>query len=214
MKVSVIICAYNSEKFISRTIRSCIEQSLSRDDFEIIVVDDGSTDNTKNVLASFGDWIRVLTLPKNMGLPYACNVGIKQALSRYVVRVDADDYIHEDFLKVGYLFLSENQNLDSVAFDYYHVDDREEKISKMDAKENPIACGIFFRKDQLIDLGLYDENFRLGEDEDLRIRFLQKHTITYIPLPLYRYRKHENNSTNNVARVEKYNKMLRDKHKC
>ena len=104
MKVSIIVAAYNAEKFISRAVRSCIEQSMDKKDFEILVIDDGSTDNTKFILESFGEWIRVISLDSNKGLAYASNVGIKNAHSRFVVRVDADDYIHEDLLKMEYLY--------------------------------------------------------------------------------------------------------------
>jgi len=212
MKVSIIISVFNGERFIGRAIRSCIGQSMSKEYYEIIVVNDGSTDNTKHILESFGDWIRVITLEKNMGLPYACNIGIKKALSRYVIRVDADDYVHQDILTVASLHLDYNNNIDCVACDYNKVDDEENSLGRFSAEKHPIACGILFRKDRLLDIGLYDENFHLGEDEDLRIRFLKKHSITYIPLPLYRYRMHENNSTKNKHRVGEFKQKLKDKH--
>ncbi len=69
-----------------------------------------------------------------------------------------------------------------------------------------------FRIEQLIDIGLYDENFLAREDEDLRIRFMEKHAIERVRLPLYRYRKHENNLTNDEAHLAKYDKMLKKKH--
>lgn len=213
MKISIIIAAYNAELYISRAIRSCLEQSMEKKDYEIIVVDDGSTDNTQRVLSSFGDWIKVINLEKNMGMPYACNIGIRNSLSRFVVRVDSDDYIHEDMLKVEYLYLSLNNEIDSVACDYYMVDENENTIKRMSAKEAPIACGILFRKDKLISIGLYDEKFLLWEDEDLRIRYLKKFSIHNIPLPLYRYRMHQNNNTKNMNKAEKYRKLLNKKHK-
>ena len=212
MKVSIIISTYNAEKFISRAVRSCIEQSMTKDDYEIIIVDDGSTDNTRYILESFGDWIRVISLEENKGLPYASNVGIKNALSRFVVRVDADDFIHEDLLKTEYLYMSLNNDIDAVSCDYYMVDDGENTLERRSANKSPIACGIMFRKDYLISIGLYDEKFLLMEDEDLRIRFLKKYSIYNIPLPLYRYRMHDNNSTKNTDEVSKYNKLLESKH--
>ncbi|HKZ41656.1 MAG TPA: glycosyltransferase family A protein [Candidatus Hodarchaeales archaeon] len=213
MKVSVIISTFNCERYISRTIRSCIEQSMERKDFEIIVVNDGSTDNTNHILKSFGDWIRVITLESNMGLPYASNMGIKSALGRFVTRVDADDYIHEDLLRVGYLYLSMNNNMDAVSFDYLLVDDDEDVIERRSAESDPIACGVIFRKDRLIEIGLYDEKLLLSEDEDLRIRFRKRFTIHNVSLPLYRYRMHENNSTKNIRRVVHYKEILHKKHK-
>ena len=212
MKASIVISAYNGEKHISRAVRSCIDQSLPREMYEIIVVNDGSTDNTQNILDSFGDLIRVIQLEQNMGLPYACNVGIKKALSRSVIRVDADDYVHTDLLHVLSSFLDYNTTMDAVACDYLLVDEQENILERVSAKERPIACGIMFRKDRLIDIGLYDEDFLLREDEDLKIRFTKKYHIFYVPLPYYRYRKHANNSTNDAQRVEIFSTKLTEKH--
>lgn len=212
MDVSIIIAAYNSGKYLGRAIRSCLEQSMDRQRYEIIVVDDGSTDFTPEVLKTFGDHIRVFTLEENRGLPYACNLGIKNAMSQFFVRVDADDYIHHDLLKVEYLYLSMNHNMDAVSCDYFLVDEQENIIRRASGEDEPIACGILFRKDRFVEIGLYDEKFLLSEEEDLRIRYLKKFNIYNIPLPLYRYRMHENNSTNNLEKVYFYKNMLKGKH--
>lgn len=212
MKVSVIIAIYNCERYIGRAIRSLSDQSLRREDYEIIVVDDGSTDHTGQVLESFGDWIKVITLSEHKGLPYACNKGIREALSRFVVRVDADDYVHEDLLRVEYLYLSFNKHIDAVACDYYVVDDREKIIARKNASTDPIACGIMFRKDNLVTIGLYDESFLMLEDADLRIRYLQKFNIWHIELPLYRYRSHETSMTKDKEAMLCYQDMLNKKH--
>jgi glycosyltransferase involved in cell wall biosynthesis len=212
MKISIVISTYNSEKYISRAIRSCLDQSMDKKEYEIIVVDDGSTDNTNYILKSFGDWIRIITLDKNYGLPYACNVGIRAAMSRFVVRVDADDFINEDLLKVEYLFLSMNTDFDAVACDYFITDENENFIERKNSEMEPIACGILFRKDKLIEIGLYDESFKLLEDEDLRIRYLKKFNIKRIALPLYRYRMHTTNITKQKEKMEFYKSKLNEKH--
>jgi glycosyltransferase involved in cell wall biosynthesis len=212
MKVTVIIATYNAEKYVGRAIRSVIDQSFPKTDYEIIVVDDGSTDRTTNILESFGDWINVISLKENRGIGYACNQGIRKALSPYVVRVDADDYVHEDLLKVEYLYLSMNKQLDAVACDYLVVDERESPIGRRNAHTDPIACGIMFRKDNLVSIGLYDESFPVREDEDLRIRYLQQFNIERIELPLYRYRLHESNITKNTEAMQYYKNMLNEKH--
>jgi len=212
MKVSVIVATYNCERYISRAIRSLIEQSFPKQDYEIIVVDDGSTDHTLQILESFGVRIKVITLGKHKGLPYACNDGIKKALSRFVVRVDADDYVHEDLLRVEYLYLAQNEHLDAVACDYYIVDESEKVIARKNAGTDPIACGIMFRKDNLVAIGLYDENFLMLEDADLRIRYSQKFNIYRIELPLYRYRMHESNITKNKELAKYYRNKLIEKH--
>ncbi len=212
MKVSVIVATYNCERYIGRAIRSLINQSLPKTDYEIIVVDDGSTDHTRQVLESFGEWIKVISLSEHKGLPYACNEGVKKALGFLVVRVDADDYVHEDFLKTEHLFLSLNSDFDAVACDYYLVDEHENHIARKNCDTDPIACGIMFKKDNLVEIGLYDENFLRLEDADLRIRYLQKYKIHRIELPLYRYRRHKSNITSDKKSMQYYQNMLDEKH--
>ena len=69
-----------------------------------------------------------------------------------------------------------------------------------------------FRKHTLLEIGLYDEKFKLHEDKDLRIRFLKKYTIDHIKIPLYRYRRHSNNITNNKIKMAQYENALIQKH--
>ncbi len=198
MNVSIIIAAYNAERFIGRALRSCLSQTHK--DYEIIVVEDGSTDSTPLILSSLTSGfskpqIRIKKLDKNMGIGYASNEGVKMSLGQFVVRVDADDYINEDLLLVESLFLSSNKEMDAVSCDYYMVDERENILSREDAEQNPIACGIMFRKDLLIDAGMYNNDLRYYEDIDLRKRFLSGYNIFNIKLPLYRYRRHGGNNT-------------------
>ena len=210
--ISVIITAYNVEKYIGRAIRSALDQSIPRDDYEIIVINDCSADRTRFALEVFEDDIKLINNEKRLGLPASLNKGIKRAKGRFVVRLDGDDYIHKDFLKVLDLHLSLNDDIDAIACDYLLVDNDEQILGKMNCMEVPIACGILFRVDQLIDIGLYDENFVVQEDVDLRIRFLKKYSIERVQIPLYRYRRHDNNITNDKDTMHKYNRMLKEKH--
>jgi glycosyltransferase involved in cell wall biosynthesis len=210
--ISLIITAYNVERYIGRAIRSALNQSIPRDAYEIIVINDCSTDRSRFALEVFEDDIKLINNEKRLGLPASLNKGIKKAKGRFVVRLDGDDYVHKDFLKVLELHLSLNDDIDAIACDYLLVDNHEHILGKMNCIEAPIACGIMFRIGQLIDVGLYDENFLAREDEDLRIRFLQKHKIERVQLPLYRYRKHNNNLTNNKDKMHKYSQLLENKH--
>jgi len=212
MDVTVIVAARNAETYIGRAIRSLMEQSLPRSAYEVLVIDDASTDRTARVLESFGDAIKVVRLAEPVGLPAACNLGVRQARTRFVVRVDADDYVHEDFLRIERLFLALNTEYDAVACDYTVVNDREEIIERRNADQDPIACGVMFRKDTLVSIGLYDETFRFHEDLELRIRFARNHAIKRIELPLYRYRRHRENMTNNVEESAAYLKKIEAKH--
>ena len=212
-KVSVIIPTFNQEKYLGRCLRSLMDQSMKRMDYEIIVVNDGSKDKTKFAANLFKEEIKLINNKKNMGLPYSINKGILSAKGRYVVRVDSDDYVNKEFLNIPYNFLSSNEELDAISCDYLLVDDKEKVIKRENSNKKPIGCGIMFRLEQLLELGLYDNKFLVHEDKDLRYRFLKKFKIYRIPLPLYRYRKHEKNITNNLLKMKKHFKQFKIKHK-
>ena len=107
--VSVIIPIFNRANFIARCLRSLLYQSFDRDAYEIIVINDGSTDNTSNILNAFRDEIVILNHKKNKGLPNALNKGIKNSKGKYIVRVDSDDYVNLDYLKILHMFIKLNQ---------------------------------------------------------------------------------------------------------
>ena len=211
--VSVIVAAHDEERYVGRCIRSLLAQRFPRDKFDIIVVDDGSTDRTPAILTSFGENITVLRNDTNKGLPASLNRAITSTHSKFIVRVDADDYVNANFLDVLYMFLAENPQFDAVCCDYLLVDDREEVLQRCDAGKEPIACGILFRTEQLIDIGLYDESFLRHEDRDLRLRFLDRFTIQQVPLPLYRYRRHDDNITNDHELMSHHEQRLHAKHR-
>lgn len=210
--ISVIVAAHNQERYISRCLRSLLAQSIAREKFEIVVINDGSTDHTPSVLEEFADEIVLITNESNIGLPASLNKAIRRARAPYVVRVDADDYVNNEFLHLLHGFLRENKYMDAVACDYLLVDEQEEVLARNNSLTDPIACGIMFRTEQLIDIGLYDETFLLHEETDLRMRFLKKHTIHRLELPLYRYRRHANNSTNDAAAMEHHRQRIIEKH--
>ena len=78
--------------------------------------------------------------------------------------------------------------------------------------KDPIGCGIIFKSSHLLEIGLYDEEFQLNEEKELRHRFEKKYTISRLELPLYRYRKHGNNMTNNESALKYHNKKFELKH--
>ena len=146
-------------------------------------------------------------------MPDSLNKGILQAKGKYIVRVDADDYVHCEYLKLLSIHLKLNNDLDAVACDYNLVDDRQDLIKHINCLEKPIGCGIMYRAEQLIEIGCYDENFRVREDEDLSIRFKKKYSLTRIPLPLYKYHMHDNNISSNHKAMNFFKEKLNQKHK-
>lgn len=215
-KVSVIVAAYNQERFIGRCLRSLLHQTMPLRDYEIIVVDDGSIDRTPYALDLFSDpvesTVKVLTFETNRGLPTAINHGLRAARAPYVVRVDSDDFVNTNFLNILHYYLEANDQANAVACDYLLLDDEERELRRCNCLEEPIACGILFRKEHLFEVGLYDESFRFLEERELRIRFEKKYSIARLELPLYRYRRHDGNMTNDGEQMRRHHELLIEKH--
>jgi glycosyltransferase involved in cell wall biosynthesis len=212
-QISVIIPAYNAERFIGRAIRSVLSQTVALGEFEVIAVDDASEDRTAYALDLFKGDISVHQNPTHLGLPATLNYAVRAARGKYIVRVDADDYVRSDYLYILQQFLEDNTYMDAVACDYLVVDDAENVVDRCNCLERPIGCGIMFRTDHLIDIGLYDADFLMHEDRDLRLRFLRKYSIHRVELPLYRYRRHASNMTNDAKAWREYEQRLIDKYR-
>ena len=210
--ISVIIPVYNQETWVGRCLRSLLNQSLPRHMYEIIVINDGSKDRTEFALELFKDEVVIITNSENLGLPVSLNRGIKASRASLIVRVDSDDYVNEEFLYILLKYIEQNKYMDAVACDYYLVDDLEEIIERKNCSIDPIGCGIVFKTSHLMEIGLYDEEFLLHEEKELRERYEKKYQIHRVELPLYRYRRHTNNITNNVEAMEYHKKKLIDKH--
>ncbi len=209
MEISIVITCHNYAQYLGRSIRSAINQTFPRNQYEILVIDDASTDETKDVMDSYSGYIRPIHLKKNAGLSVARNTGIKMSIGKYVVVVDADDYIGENLLLIESLFLSDHKEWDAVSCDYDLIDDAGNVFDRKSGKEEPIACGILFKKDKLFDIGLYNPKYKAMEEVELRQRFEEKHRIENVNLSLYRYRKHDNNLTNNQQLMDHYSTLLK-----
>lgn len=213
MEVSIIITCYNQEKYISRAIRSCLNQNFPKNEFEVIVVDDGSTDHSPEIIKDFGDKIIFIQNEDNLKLPAARNLGIRKATGRYVVSVDGDDFVLKELIAIELLHLNLNAHWGGVSCDYVLVNDDGIHLRRISGLHDPIACGVMFRKDAMIATGLYDEEMYTNEEKDFRLRFMKHYYIGHVELPLYRYRKHDNNMTNDKVVMKKYNKKLLNKTK-
>ena len=217
IKISVIVAAYNAQEYIGRCLRSLISQTISKDKYEIIVVNDGSEDKTDYALSLFqkptDTLIKVIKNERNLGLPASLNKGINISQGDLIVRVDSDDYVNSNFLDALRLYLDVYEDVSAVACDYILVDKFEKILEVISSKDKPIACGIMFRKDKLLDIGLYNRFFKFNEEKELMLRFKKKYKLHNLNLPLYRYRKHENNMTNNFYEMEKYENLLKELHK-
>ena len=100
----------------------------------------------------------------------------------------------------------------AVACDYVLIDEKEKVISRENSQSNPIGCGILFRRKCLEEINFYDETYLRHEDKDLRARFLKKFNISRAEIPLYRYRRHKKNITNDKKEMVHHLKRLKKKH--
>ena len=215
-KVTVLVPTFNQEDYIGRCLRSLLHQTLPYSDYEIIVINDGSSDRTSYALDlltdDFDSPIKVIENKSNLGLPASLNRGLRAASAPYVVRVDSDDFVNSNFINFLSFYLDVNLYVDAVACDYLLVDDQERIIERSNCMEKPIGCGIMFHKQHLFDVGLYDEGFRCHEERELRIRYEKRYSIARLEVPLYRYRRHDNNITNNDVEMNLHSKLLMQKH--
>lgn len=197
---------YNGQRYIKETIDSVLNQTY--ENFEYIIVDDGSTDGTKDIIKSFSD-IRIRMIEINHGgIVKALNTGIENALGEYVVRIDADDVCMENRFKV--LFDYMNKNTDVVicgswatkideqgkplgALSYPPISHKE--IKKYAKIHNPfIHPSVILRKDAILKAGGY-KNFKHTEDYELWTRILSIGKGYNISEPLIKYRIHLNQIT-------------------
>ncbi|MDO5104876.1 glycosyltransferase [Capnocytophaga sp.] len=122
MKLSIIIPVYNAEKYLDGCLSSLFEQQLSPADFEIILVNDGSTDNSLLICSKLAEKhtnIKVFS-QENQGQSVARNVGLKYARGKYIYFIDSDDYLKSGYLNT-LLEIIENENLDFLGFRFYHT---------------------------------------------------------------------------------------------
>jgi len=179
------------------------------DDLEIIVVDDDSSDISAMVMEAYGEGVRLIKNETNMGLPASVNTGIRASRGMYVLRLDADDWLDRNAAYFLSYALDHNKDKGFVWPDYYVYDSNETVIGR---KSDPLGAGIMFRKQLLVKVGLYDEDMLTHEDKDILIRCLKEASGLHLPLPLYRYFRHDTNMTNVDERLLYYGKKLEAKH--
>jgi len=210
-KVSVVIPAYNRAHYICEAIRSVLCQTFM--DFELIIVDDGSTDNTREIVNSFQEPRIKYIYQENCGVAAARNTGIAASSGEYISFLDSDDSFFENALEKEVLVLDKHPE---VAFCYcqrYVIDGNgrmfvvktSQKVSNIlegnDVIKDRLIYGHFFgtsatlvRRSYLYEVGLFDPTFRYGsEDYDLFVKLAKRRFVAYIAEPLLKYRIHSSN---------------------
>ena len=215
-KTSIIITNYNRSKFIDRAIRSCLDQLLFfNSETEIIVVDDGSTDESEKIINMFKESIVFIKHSQNRGVAAASNTGLANTTGDFVIRLDADDFLNKMAIYIMSNILIENPDIDYVYTDHFRVNEMGFKEKRVQLNTMELlyehGAGVLFRKKIFDTIKGYDETLKNCEDYDLLIRVTSKYKGFYLPIGLYRYYIHGENLTLNTER-ENYKKLVRERY--
>lgn len=143
--VSIIMPTYNTGNYIGKAIESVLAQTFTG--FELVIVNDGSTDNTKEIVQSFGDdRIRYFELDKNCGRGFARNYAIGKCTGQYIAICDADDISLPDRLEMQVRFLEKNQDIDIIGTQLLHFSGKSKPSKIYHFPETPDLVKDFFKK--------------------------------------------------------------------
>jgi len=222
-EVSVIIPAYNAAVFLPSAIRSVLAQTFK--DLEIIVIDDGSTDNTREVAASFETNIQYWHTP-NAGPSAARNLGIARSTGRFIAFLDADDWWLPNKLEIQIGVLSRNPDVSFVCADWFNGERGDEPRTSvlsgykawehtanfdMMLDENFVnSSTIVVCREKLLQSGSFMESLRGAEDRHLWLRLLLMGNA-YVCKEILAFRRfHPGNTTATLSFVESQVKMIED----
>ena len=202
---SIITAVFNGEKFIFETVNSVLRHA-PRDDFEYIVIDDGSTDRTNEILMSFGSKIK-LVRQSNSGEANAVNLGINMALGAYALVVSADDpLISSELFTQSRQILDNNLQIMATYPDWYLIDEAgtvKKQVSTLEFSIEALVglnkCipgpGAIFRTNVANQLGGRNPKLRFGSDFEFWLRLSDLGNFQRIPMYLAQWRSHENSTS-------------------
>jgi len=211
-RVSVIIPAFNASQFISQAIESVLSQTFK--DYELIVVDDGSTDETAALVLRYGERLRYV-YQKNQGLSSARNTGIVKASGELLAFLDADDYWDRKKLEHQTDLLDRTPGtgvvytaLKVVDQDDHGIEERRcslrgHLLSSLLTENCVTPSSALVRRECLEKVGTFDENLSASEDWDLWLRIAPFYSFDFIDLPLTFYRVHAGSMHKDLARMER-----------
>ena len=200
--ISVLLCTYNDEKYIYKAVKSILDQTF--EDFEFIIINDGSTDRTLEILKQFDDKRIILIDKPNTGLTDSLNLGVSKAKSNWIARMDGDDisiktrfeeqikYIKEDVAVIGTQckFIDEEGNqIAKVSLPLTHDEILKKGTSFSTMFIHP---SVLINKELLLKSGGYDEYINSAEDLDLWLKLSHYGKLVNIDSVLLKYRKHQN----------------------
>jgi len=213
-EVSVIIPSYNSAKYLTDAVDSVLSQTLR--DYEVLVIDDGSTDDTESVMSRYGEPVRYIR-QRNRGVGAARNRGIKESGGRYVAFLDADDTWHQDKLRRQVTALREDRDYRACYTAFIVVDTdltplnvarsrrRAAGLEDLLLRGNVIGsiCSVICERSLFETTGDFDPTLSQCADWDMWVRMSVLTDFLYLDLPLVTYRQHATNMSRNASLLEK-----------
>lgn len=225
-RVSVIMPVYNVQAYVAKSIASILDQTFA--DFEFLIVDDGSTDNTPEIVRTFTDKrIRFFQKP-HMGYVYHLNYGLAEARGEFIARQDGDDWSHPERFEKQVAFLESQPEYALVSSDMRLVDEQENSLGLLEYPTEPNydmlikRCCIshpvsMWRREVHERIGGYDEQFNKNccEDYDLWLRMADYYRFYVLGEPLYMKREHAQSSIalNRWTYVPIYDDLARSRAK-
>ena len=228
-QVSVVTPAYNTERFLAAALDSALAQTFR--DFEIVLIDDGSTDGTGAIAAryaaEYGPRIRIVH-QGNQGLCGARNAALQITRGKYVALLDADDEWLPQHLAESVAALEKDPQAGFVHANIERIDARgnvlqvprrywredDDVFARLFLREEHVSCPtVVFRRELIGQLGGFDPRFnRLGcEDRDLWLRFAAERKVVFLPTVHARYRLHDANVSANLEKMQRARLLLVEK---
>ena len=207
--ITIYITNYNYGRFLRDSIKSVFNQTYTN--YELIIIDDGSTDDSKNILNKYKNYKNLkIIFQKNKGLNFSNNIALKLSKGDYITRLDADDWLDENFLQVMVDQIKKDPKVGMIFCNYFLVNNKgiiqgqflRHDFKKVRLLDQPAhgACSLI-NTNCLKLMGGYNERFKSQDGVDLWIRLIQKYKVKNINLPLFYYRQHGNNLTSNARKL-------------
>jgi len=219
--VSVMMPAYNAEIYIAQAIESVLAQSYMQ--WELVIVNDGSTDNTAEIVKEFDDPRIIYIYQENLGLSAARNTGIRNSRTEIIALLDSDDLWEPEFLEIMLGLIERHPDAAAVYCGFQYIDAQGQDIGIPSCKVIPpetvyetficegnwlAPCAVVFRRRLAQEVGLFDESLMAVEDADLWIRLSALHHFIGLPKVLVKYRRHDSNMSKDPHR------MVTAKYQC
>ncbi len=207
--ITIYITNHNYGKFLNKSINSVLNQTYTN--YELIIIDDGSTDTSKKIIEKYKNLRNIkIIFQKNKGLVVSNNIALKLSKGDYITRLDADDWLDENFLQVMVNELKKDPKIGMIFCNYFLVNSKgliQSQFLRHDFKNVKLldqpahgACSVINVKCLKL-IGGYDERFKSQDGVDIWIRLIQKYKVKNINLPLFYYRQHGKNLTTNTRKL-------------